>query len=80
MRKTFLFSVILTTFFLFACTDQETEKRVQLAEERAATAEKRAAIAEEKILKLEKQITDMKEANRKKIWESRYEKSDDIGW
>ena len=60
---------------LFACTDQEAEKRIQAAEERAA-------VAEERLLILEKKISENEERARKEkiAKESRYEKSDRIGW
>ena len=59
---------------LAGCTDQEAEKRAQLAEERA--------VAEEKLLKLEKQMKDdaaRREAD-KKFTESRHEKSSGRVW
>lgn len=67
---------------LVGCTDQEAEKRAQLAEERAVAAEKRAAVAEEKLLMLEKQMKDdaaRREADRK-FTEGRYEGSTGRGW
>ena len=67
---------------LAGCTDQEAEKRAQLAEERAVAAEKRAAVAEEKLLMLEKQMKDdaaRREAD-KKFTESRHEKSSGRVW
>ena len=67
---------------LVGCTDQEAEKRAQLAEERAVAAEKRAAVAEEKLLMLEKQMKDdaaRREAD-KKFTESRHEKSSGRVW
>lgn len=77
-----MFSTILTTLFLFACTDQELENRAKLAEERAIAAEKRASIAEERVLILEKKLADnaeraLREAQAK---ESRYKKSEDTDW
>ena len=67
---------------LVGCTDQEAEKRAQIAEERAVAAEKRAAVAEEKLLMLEKQMKDdaaRREADRK-FTEGRYEGSTGRGW
>ena len=43
MRITLLACCLVSTLFLFACTDQEAENRAKLAEERAVAAEKRAA-------------------------------------
>jgi len=67
---------------LVGCTDQEAEKRAQLAEERAIAAEKRAAVAEEKLLMLEKQMKDdaAKREASKKFREGRYEESDKMDW
>lgn len=72
----------MTCSFLFACTDQEAEKRIQAAEERAVAAEKRAAVAEERLLILEKKITENEERARKEkiAKESRYQKSDNVDW
>ena len=67
---------------LAGCTDQEAEKRAQLAEESAVAAEKRAAVAEEKLLMLEKQMKDdatRREADRK-FTEGRYEGSTGKAW
>ena len=75
MRITVLACCLVSTLFLFACTDQE-------AEERAVAAEKRAAIAEERVLILEKQLTENTERAKREAQakESRYKKSDDIGF
>lgn len=82
MRRVLFLTAIMTCSLLFACTDQEAEKRIHAAEERAAAAEKRAAIAEERLLILEKKIAQNEERalKEKKAKESRYEKSDRIGW
>lgn len=67
---------------LAGCTDQEAEKRAQLAEERAVATEKRAAVAEEKILILEKQLKQCKEWSEadRKATEGRYEGSTGKDW
>lgn len=67
---------------MFACTDQEAEKRIQAAEERAVTAEKRATVAEERVLMLEKKLSenDERAAREAKAKESRYQKSSGRGW
>ena len=77
MALTLLFITCLDGF-----TDQEAEKRAQLAEERAIAAEKRAAVAEEKLLMLEKQMKDdaAKREASKKFREGRYEESDKMDW
>ena len=82
MRIALFLTAIITFSLLFACTDQEAEKRIQAAEERAVAAEKRAAVAEERLLILEKKITENEERARKEkiAKESRYKKSDNIGW
>ena len=67
MRLTLFFTAIMTCSLLFACTDQEAEKRIQAAEERAVAAEKRAAVAEERLLILEKKITENEERARKEL-------------
>ena len=68
MRITLLACCLVSTLFLFACTDQE--------------AENRAAIAEERVLILEKQLTENAERAKREAQakESRYKKSDDIGF
>lgn len=81
MRIALICSCVITSLFLFACTDQEAENRIKLAEERAMAAEKRAVIAEERVLMLEKQLSEnseraKREAEAKK---STYRKSDDVG-
>ena len=82
MRIALFLTAIMTCSLLFACTDQEAEKRIQAAEERAVAAEKRAAVAEERLLILEKKITENEERARKEkiAKESRYKKSANIGW
>lgn len=73
---------VCSVFILSACTDQEAEKRVQIAEERAVAAEKRATVAEEKLLMLEKKMKDDAariDAN-KKFTEGRYEESPARAW
>ena len=69
MRIALFLTAIMTCSLLFACTDQEAEKRIQAAEERAVAAEKRAAVAEERLLILEKKITENEERalKRKKL-------------
>lgn len=82
MRIALFLTAIMTCSLLFACTDQEAEKRIQAAEERAVAAEKRAAVAEERLLILEKKITENEERARKEkiAKESRYQKSDNVDW
>lgn len=82
MRLALFLTIIMSSSLLFACTDQEAEKRIQAAEERARAAEKRAAVAEERILLLEKKISENQERVRKEkiAKESRYEKSDPVDW
>ncbi len=82
MRVALFLTAIMACSLLFACTDQEAEKRIQAAEERATAAEKRAAVAEEWLLILEKKISENEEraCKEKTAKESRYEKSDRIGW
>lgn len=78
--------VLAFSFLLVAgltgCTDQETEKRAQLAEERAVAAEKRATIAEERILILEKELKQAKEWSEadRKATEGRFKKSTGKDW
>ncbi|WP_370791088.1 hypothetical protein [Bilophila wadsworthia] len=67
------------TSVLLGCNEQ-AEKRIQAAEERAIAAEKRAVTAEEKLAKVEKQLESIRKAQHDKFFESRHEKSDDIGW
>ncbi|WP_302553704.1 hypothetical protein [uncultured Bilophila sp.] len=67
------------TSLLLGCNEQD-EKKIQAAEERAIAAEKRAVIAEEKLAKVEKQLEAIRKTQRDKFFESRHEKSDDIGW
>lgn len=82
MRITLLACCLVSTLFLFACTDQEAENRAKLAEERAVAAEKRAAIAEERALILEKQLAENAERAKREAQakESRFKKSDEIDW
>ncbi len=77
-----LTSMITISLLLFACTDQDAEKRIQAAEERAVAAEKRAVVAEERVLMLEKKLTENAEraAREAKAKESRYEKSSGRIW
>lgn len=82
MRVTLLFFVVLTSSLLLACTDQEAEKRAQIAEARAIAAEKRATIAEERVLILEKKLSENAEraAREAEAKKSTYRKSSGKGW